>query len=716
MSGPPDEKRVASGDGSHDGGSDNSKSNEPTNRWDGVGGATRRSVLGSLTSAIATMGLSGHTTALDSKMGTTTGQATRDDLPQSEYLRKYWRREMTVGPTSGHCPPETLSQEWQSTALADGVSSLTPGRNTDSPVYVSGADLTSLSPEGNIYALDRDTGEILSGWPVETNGIPFLTSGGELLYYADLAVAEPGPISVYAVDARTGDSVWDTEVPASSPSIGLQYDPSADVLYTISRGPIVTALDGSSGSEVWQSQLSQGELVPFTRRDGSTLYVPSTSIDPSAGEVDAAYLRAVDLSSGVGDRERWSVSEDGLAVSGVPVVYQDLVVASFGPPNRESDGDTLLVVLNEADGTERWSKSRSDDLVWTGGFFPSNGSGLYAPAGRGVEDGSSEGVLTRLNPNNGDTEWEYDLGGIVGGLQPGDNRMYTANIEGDVAAIDDDSDSAGYGQEVWSETLAGASDDGIEGGGLFLRCGRLYTATTENPGVAYVLDADDGSTLNTFTVDSGIIRSHWVRDGVVWAATGTDTDQEITTTAEENRVYKLANGSDPPDGPEASFTVDPASPEPGQDVTFDASGSSGDIVEYRWDVDGDGADDATTTTPTYVHSYEDGGTYEAALTVEDADGNTDTATETVTVSAPGEGPPALPGQDDPPQDLNGDGLYEDVNGDGEFTIADVQLFFQNRGSDVVQNNAEYFNFADNDPPDVTVGDVQALFQLFQEQG
>lgn len=81
-----------------------------------------------------------------------------------------------------------------------------------------------------------------------------------------------------------------------------------------------------------------------------------------------------------------------------------------------------------------------------------------------------------------------------------------------------------------------------------------------------------------------------------------------------------------------------------------------------------------------------------------------------------EGPPTLPGQENPPQDLDGDGLYEDIDGDGELSIGDVQVFFQNRGSDAVQNNADFFNFADNDPPDVTVGDVQALFELFQEQG
>ena len=72
-------------------------------------------------------------------------------------------------------------------------------------------------------------------------------------------------------------------------------------------------------------------------------------------------------------------------------------------------------------------------------------------------------------------------------------------------------------------------------------------------------------------------------------------------------------------------------------------------------------------------------------------------------------PPAIVG-DSVPRDLDGDGFYEDVDGDGEFTIGDVQVFFQNYQSDMVQNNAEFFNFSESEPSEVSIGDVQALFQ------
>lgn len=78
-----------------------------------------------------------------------------------------------------------------------------------------------------------------------------------------------------------------------------------------------------------------------------------------------------------------------------------------------------------------------------------------------------------------------------------------------------------------------------------------------------------------------------------------------------------------------------------------------------------------------------------------------------------DGPPPIVG-DYPPQDLNGDGLYRDINGDGEFSIGDVQSFFQERESDVVQNNPKFFNFDGGDPADITIADIQALFLDFVE--
>ncbi|WP_251343663.1 PKD domain-containing protein [Haloplanus halophilus] len=91
--------------------------------------------------------------------------------------------------------------------------------------------------------------------------------------------------------------------------------------------------------------------------------------------------------------------------------------------------------------------------------------------------------------------------------------------------------------------------------------------------------------------------------------------------------------------PTASFTAAPTDPETGEDVTFDAAGSSdpdGSIASYEWDFDGDGTTDATG--PTATTNFTSAGDYDVALTVTDDDGATDTATQTVTVTASVQGP------------------------------------------------------------------------------
>jgi PKD repeat protein len=82
------------------------------------------------------------------------------------------------------------------------------------------------------------------------------------------------------------------------------------------------------------------------------------------------------------------------------------------------------------------------------------------------------------------------------------------------------------------------------------------------------------------------------------------------------------------------------------------------------------------------------------------------------------GPPALPGQENPPKDIDNDGVYEDVNGDGEFTFSDIQLYYgevyRKRDSEFVQNNLEFFD-VDGDGK-ITLADVQALFDKQSDSG
>jgi PKD repeat protein len=137
-----------------------------------------------------------------------------------------------------------------------------------------------------------------------------------------------------------------------------------------------------------------------------------------------------------------------------------------------------------------------------------------------------------------------------------------------------------------------------------------------NGPVVYHQFAATGSYLVTLTVTDN--------DG----GTGTATQSVNIGTAQQPPV--------------AQFTFSPAAPVVGQSVSFDATSSydpDGIIVSYRWDLDGDGTDDAFT--PTVNATYNSSGVAMVRLTVIDNDGLSSTSTQPVVISTSG-GTPGQP--------------------------------------------------------------------------
>ncbi|TKX83109.1 PKD domain-containing protein, partial [Halorubrum sp. SS5] len=82
--------------------------------------------------------------------------------------------------------------------------------------------------------------------------------------------------------------------------------------------------------------------------------------------------------------------------------------------------------------------------------------------------------------------------------------------------------------------------------------------------------------------------------------------------------------------PDAAITVPVETLDPGETVTLSGLQSSdeyGEVVAYDWSIDGAAATGSTTEA-----SFAEPGEYEVTLTVTNDAGETDTATETVTVA------------------------------------------------------------------------------------
>jgi hypothetical protein len=150
-----------------------------------------------------------------------------------------------------------------------------------------------------------------------------------------------------------------------------------------------------------------------------------------------------------------------------------------------------------------------------------------------------------------------------------------------------------------------------------------------------------------FRIVSGgedIRQTRWPFTGLGPGQTLAASDTWTTSQAEKGAVYyaighvSYTGGATPCQQillstnrmPEAAFTVAPEQPAAGNNVTFDASGSTdadGRIAEYRWEF-GDGAKSLGVKAR---HRFELPGTYEVKLTVTDNEHGSGTATRAVVV-------------------------------------------------------------------------------------
>jgi len=158
------------------------------------------------------------------------------------------------------------------------------------------------------------------------------------------------------------------------------------------------------------------------------------------------------------------------------------------------------------------------------------------------------------------------------------------------------------------------------------------TASTDSDGsiASYQWTFGDGSSPVT-----GQVVYHQFTTAGTYAVTLTVTDDDgATDTATQSFAMGAAQQA-----PVAQFTFAPTAPTVGQSVAFNASTSydaDGIIVSYRWDLNGDGSDDAFV--PSVSATYNSAGIAQVRLTVIDNDGLSSTTTQTLVITTSGATP------------------------------------------------------------------------------
>jgi PKD repeat protein len=249
--------------------------------------------------------------------------------------------------------------------------------------------------------------------------------------------------------------------------------------------------------------------------------------------------------------------------------------------------------------------------------------------------GSSEGDIS----DSLQFEWDLDDDGEFETTDPAPSTIYSENGTYNVTLRVSDGDG---GVDTDATTIAVEPDTEPPSSNFEVRQTAPTNETVSSDGsgsadnariVSYEWDFGDGTTA------TGPTPSHTYSDPAEYNVTLTVTDSAGYTDTKSVTVG-IENVPPTADAGEDQTLV------AGQSAMLDGSGSSEgdeyDDLSYEWDVDGDG--EFESTSETVSHSYDEIGTYNATLRVNDGDGGVDTDATTITVEPDTEAPVADVGE------------------------------------------------------------------------
>ena len=308
---------------------------------------------------------------------------------------------------------------------------------------------------------------------------------------------------------------------------------------------------------------------------------------------------------------------------------------SYADVSADADPDTGLEIYDSSDGG--W------ELVGGTSLATPTIAAYYALTG--VDTSSSQA---------GSPQWAYTDSGLLNDITSGSNGTCATDISYICDAGVGYDGPTGVGS-ISGDVVAGAP--GIGGPAIPAGSANTYTQSATT----------GGATITGGIYPNGLDTTWWID---YWPASGSSGNAQQTTptdigsgtgpvtvtggpTGLQSKTtydYELmAENSDgtttgyvssfttSPGVPTAAFTPTPTPATPNSPVSFNAgastAGGTASITDYRWNF-GDGTTVDAGTTAAASHTYTSPGTYTVTLTVANSDGQSESASQTVTVDAP----------------------------------------------------------------------------------
>jgi outer membrane protein assembly factor BamB len=433
-------------------------------------------------------------------------------------------------------PAEPPTLEWE-TYVSGSTSAGTGIQYGDGRVFPG-------SFETHQVALNATTGDVL--WDTETTGAMSFSGS---YYEGKLLKASEHDNTFYCFDAESGKILW-----RYNPGTELGYWVSGcaaayDMVYELNKDGHLYALDVNSGQLVWKYE-GPGYLFwpgwPVVA-DGKVYATTGqrASYDPYTLEYSKSEFVCLDAFTG---ELVWKLPiETHSPRDSVAIAYGNLYIIPGYIEEMKMDS---YITLNQvwAIGSDSWSTWRNDsknsgagqagptelNLRWK---FKTGGGVASTPviAERRVYVGSQDKNVYCLDARNGRCVWSFMTGArIKSSVAVADGRVYVGPDDGYVYCLD-----AKNGSRLWSTFAGGyieASFKAVTGirSSPVVVGDRVYVGSLDTN--LYCLDADSGDIVWTYKTGGYITSSPAVSDGAVYI-----TSQEPNSGA----LYKLdaAEGS-----------------------------------------------------------------------------------------------------------------------------------------------------------------------------